>query len=178
MSSGSHIQRPNRPLQLYAAVFLVVLYVPILFLPLFSFNDSLYVRFPLQGFTLQWYAELMGREPVWNALFNSLRIGAVVSVFSTTLGIFAAKAITRYRLPGRGPLIGFIMLPLVIPLIIFGVALLVLLSRLGVQLSLYTVTAGHMVICLPFAANQQSFRQKRPWLPSLFSVGTSMVTAW
>ena len=151
MKSGSYINHPNRSLQAYAILFLVFLYIPVLSLPLFSFNDSIYVKFPLKGFTLQWYAELFNREPVWAALMNSVRVGVIVSVISTALGIFAAKAITRYRLPGRGPVVGFIMLPLVIPGIIFGVALLILLSRLGVRLSLYTVTAGHLIICLPFA---------------------------
>jgi len=151
MSSGSYIKRPNRPLQVYAAIFLVVLYVPVLFLPLFSFNDSIYVKFPLSGFTTKWYFELWDRAPVWNALENSLKVGFVVATLSTFLGIFAAKAITRYEIPGRGPLVSFIMLPLVVPLIIFGVALLVLLSQLGIPLSLYTVTVGHLIICLPFA---------------------------
>ena len=151
MRPENYIHRPNRPLQVYAVVFLIVLYAPVLFLPLFSFNDSLYVRFPMKGFTFQWYVELMQREAVWNALMNSVRVGAFVAVVSTFLGIFAAKAITRYRIPGRGPIVGFIMLPLVVPLIIFGVALLVLLSQLGVSLSLKTVAVGHLIICLPFA---------------------------
>lgn len=151
MSGESYIRRPNRPLQIYAVVFLILLYVPVMFLPLFSFNDSLYVRFPLEGFTLQWYGELFQRDAVWNALWNSVRVGVVVAVFSTTLGVFAAKAITRYRMPGKGPMVTFIMLPLVVPLIIFGVALLVLLSQLGVALSLYTVAIGHMIVCLPFS---------------------------
>ncbi len=151
MSELSYIKRPNRPLQFYAALFLIVLYVPVLFLPLFSFNDSVYVRFPLKGFTFQWYVELMDREPVWAALRNSIQVGIATSVFATGLGMFAAKAITRYRIPGKGPLVGFIMLPLVVPGIIFGVALLVLLSRMGISLSLYTVTIGHVIVCLPFA---------------------------
>ncbi|MEB8385850.1 ABC transporter permease [Rhodobacteraceae bacterium KMM 6894] len=151
MSKISYINRPNRPLQIYALVFLTFLYVPVLFLPLFSFNDSLYVRFPLEAFTTRWYVELWHREPVWAALMNSLKVGAATAVISTALGIFAAKAITRYRMPGRGPIVGFIMLPLVVPGIIFGVALLVLMSRLGVPLSLYTVAIGHMIVCLPFA---------------------------
>ncbi len=151
MSDPSYIRRPNRPLQVYAALFLIVLYVPVLFLPLFSFNDSIYVKFPLKGFTWQWYFELMQREPVWAALRNSIQVGVATSIFSTGLGIFASKAITRYRIPGKGPLVGFIMLPLVVPGIIFGVALLVLLSRMGIPLSLYTVTAGHVIVCLPFA---------------------------
>ena len=134
--TGTYIKRPNRPLQIYAVLFLIVLYVPVLFIPMFSFNDSIYVRFPLQGFTMNWYRELWTREPVWNALLNSVKVGAVVSVISTILGVVAARAITRYRMPGKAALITFIMMPLVIPGIIFGVALLVLLSRMGVPLSL------------------------------------------
>jgi spermidine/putrescine transport system permease protein len=151
MSGGSYLQQPNRPLQIYAAVFLVVLYLPVLFIPLFSLNDSIYVRFPLEGFTLQWYVELWYREPVWNAMWNSIRVGVSVAVVSTILGVIAARAITRYRIPGKGALVTFIMMPLVIPGIIFGVALLVLLSRLGIPLSLYTVTLGHLIVCLPFS---------------------------
>lgn len=148
---SSYIKRPNRALQVYAVLFLIVLYVPVLFIPLFSFNDSIYVRFPLQGFTLQWYGELWTREPVWNALWNSVKVGLVVSVISTVLGVMAARAITRTRMRGKGALVTFIMMPLVIPGIIFGVALLVLLSRMGVPLSLYSVGLGHLIICLPFA---------------------------
>jgi len=151
MKTESYIHRPNRFLQVYALIFLIALYVPVLFLPLFSFNDSLYVRFPMKGFTTQWYAEMLQRQDMWDALMNSIQVGAFVAVVSTFMGIFAAKAITRYRLPGRGPVTGFIMLPLVVPLIIFGVALLVLFSRLGVPLSLNTVAVGHLIICLPFA---------------------------
>lgn len=149
--SGTYIRRPNRPLQIYAVIFLIVLYVPVLFIPLFSLNDSLYVRFPLQGFTLQWYVELWHRPSVWNALWNSVKVGAAVSVISTILGVVTARAITRYRMPGKSAVVTFIMMPLVIPGIIFGVALLVLMSRLGVPLSLYTVSLGHLIVCMPFA---------------------------
>ena len=151
MSTGSYIRKRSRPLQVYAIIFIIVLYVPVLFIPLFSFNDSIYVRFPLEGFTLKWYVELFQRDAVWNSLMNSVRVGVAVSVISTLFGIFAAKAIARYRFPGRGPLVGFIMLPLVVPLIIFGVALLVLLSRLGIPLSLWTVGLGHLIVCMPFS---------------------------
>lgn len=151
MSEASYIERSSRWLRLYAVLFLIVLYGPILFLPLFSFNASVYVAFPLSGFTTEWYAELFELAPMWDALWNSVRVGAVVSVLSTALGIFAAKAITRYRIPGKGPMVGFMMLPLVVPGIIFGVALLIVMSRLGVPLTLWTVGIGHMIVCLPFA---------------------------
>ncbi len=151
MSEASYIRQPNRSLQAYAYLFLLVLYLPILFIPLFSFNDSIYVRFPLEGFTTNWYVQLMARDRLWDALYNSLQVGGIVSVISTALGVLAARAITRYRLPGQNALVAFIMLPLVIPGIIFGVALLVLMSRIGVPLSLFTVGVGHLIVCLPFA---------------------------
>jgi spermidine/putrescine transport system permease protein len=153
MSDTPYLQRPNRPLQIYAGLFLIVLYVPILFIPLFSFNDSIYVRFPMEGFTVDWFVQLARRDSLWAALGNSLRVGLVVSVISTALGVLAARAITRRRLPGQSAIVAFIMLPLVIPGIIFGVALLVLVSRLGVPLSLSTVTLGHLIVCLPFAVS-------------------------
>jgi spermidine/putrescine transport system permease protein len=61
-------------------------------------------------------------------------------------------AVTRYRLPGRGPVVGTIMLPLVIPSIILGVALLVILRQtLDIDLSLWCVAAGHILLCVPFS---------------------------
>jgi spermidine/putrescine transport system permease protein len=144
-------RRPNRPLAVYAVAFTLLLYFPILLIPLFSFNSGLYARFPLDGLTFAWYAELWGRGPVFAALQNSLQVGVVVAVVSTVLAVPAAKAISRYRMPGKGPITGFMMLPLVVPGLVFGVALLVVISRLGVPLSLYTVGIGHVIICLPFA---------------------------
>ena len=151
MSATAYLRRPNRVLQVYAILFLVVLYVPILLIPLFSFNDSIYVRFPLQGFTTDWFVQMWHRQTVWDAFWASVRVGVAVAILSTALGIISARAITRYRMPGQNALITFIMMPLVIPTIIFGVALLALLSRVGVPLSLYTVAMGHLIVCLPFS---------------------------
>jgi spermidine/putrescine transport system permease protein len=151
MAHARFQDRPGRLLALYALGFTLVLYGPILFIPLFSFNAGLYARFPLQELTLGWYAELWTRERVFAALRNSLQVGATVAVASTVLAVPAAKALARRRLPGRGPILGFMMLPLVVPGLIFGVALLAVASRLGVPLSLWTVGLGHLVICLPFA---------------------------
>ena len=151
MKDISYINRPNRPLHIYALFYLAFLYIPVLFLVLFSFNDSIYVKFPLEGFTTKWYADLFHNEPMFAALINSLKVGAVTSVLATVLGIFGAKAVTRYRMPGKAPALFVIMLPLVIPGIIMGVALLILITRMGIPLSLYTITLGHILISVPFA---------------------------
>ncbi len=151
MKDLSYIDKPNRPLHIYALLYLAFLYIPVLFLVLFSFNDSIFIAFPLTSFTTQWYVELVDNEPMLAALMNSLKVGGVTSVLATVLGIFGAKAVTRYRMPGKAPAVFVIMLPLVIPGIILGVALLILLSRIGIPLSLYTITLGHILISVPFA---------------------------
>ncbi|MFY9237871.1 MAG: ABC transporter permease, partial [Roseovarius sp.] len=126
-------------------------YIPVLFLPMFSFNDSIYTAFPLQGFTLQWYQEMANNSAMLKALQNSIKLGVVVAIISTILGTMAAKAFTSYRIGYATPLKGFIAVPLVIPLIILGISLLVVFSRMGVPLSLFTIGVSHIVICVPFS---------------------------
>ena len=138
-------------LGVYAVAYLVFLYLPVAVLPVFSFNDSQYVTFPLKGFTLKWYHQLADSYGLLNALWNSVRVAVSVSILSTALGIFAAKAVTRYRMRGRGGLIGFIMVPLVIPEIILGISLLMTFSLGGVKLSLITIGIGHLLLCVPFS---------------------------
>ena len=135
----------------YAVAYLVFLYLPVAVLPIFSFNDSQYVTFPLKGFTLKWYWALADNQGLLNGFWNSVKVAVSVSILSTVLGVFAAKAVTRYRMRGRGGLIGFIMVPLVIPEIILGISLLITFSLGGVGLSLVTVGIGHLLLCVPFS---------------------------
>ncbi len=138
-------------LGLYAATYLTFIYLPVLLLPVFSFNDAIYVAFPIKGFTLKWWEEMVAHEGMLQSLRNSLKVGVAVSIISTVFGVLAAKAFTRYRMPGSRALTGFFSIPLVIPLIILGIALLTVLTTVGVSLSLYTIMLGHVVICVPFA---------------------------
>jgi len=138
-------------LGVYTVLYLAFLYIPVLFLPLFSFNDSIYIAFPLKGLTFKWYEAMLESGPLLNALQNSIELGISVSVISTIFGTLAAKAFTRYRIPGAKPLTAFISIPLVIPLIIMGISLLVVLKSVDVSLSLFTIGLGHVVICVPFS---------------------------
>jgi spermidine/putrescine transport system permease protein len=135
----------------YAIGFLIFLYAPILLLPVFAFNDGAIVAFPLAGFTTKWFSQLLVEPALHTALKNSLIIAVSASVISTCLGIFAARASTRYQFPAKGGIMGMIMLPLVLPEIILAIALLVVLLGLGVPLSIFTVILGHVLICTPFA---------------------------
>jgi spermidine/putrescine transport system permease protein len=106
----------------------------------------------LKGFTVRAFEAMAGDIFLQAALWNSLRIAGIVSLVATILGLMAAIALTRYRLPGGRPLLAAIMVPLVIPSIILGIALLVILRKgLDAELSLWTIGAGHVLICIPFA---------------------------
>lgn len=138
-------------LRAYAIGYLIFLYAPILLLPVFAFNDSKIIAFPLSGMTTIWFSEMWNDSQMWIALRHSLIIAGSTSVLATTLGIFAARASTRYSFPGKGPALGLIMLPLVLPEMIVAMSLLVVLLALGVPLSILTVILGHSLICTPFA---------------------------
>lgn len=138
-------------LALYAVLYVAFLYLPILLLPIFSVNDSASPRFPLTGFTLKWYDELLRNPTMLDAARNSLFVGLAAAILATLLGICAARAMTRYRFRGQRPMNGVIMAPLVLPEIIVAVALLLVLLRLGLELSLLTVVLGHVLICVPYA---------------------------
>lgn len=138
-------------LPLYAVFFILFLYGPMLLMPLFSLNDANFATFPLKGFTLRHYAGMGANTSMMTALKNSLMVGIAVSVVATALALPAALALTRYKIPGGGAILSFMMLPLVIPSIVLAVGLLVVILRiLGIPLSLWTVAAGHLMLCIPF----------------------------
>ena len=141
----------NRSLSAYAFAYLAFLYVPVLVLPVFSFNNSEFIAFPLSGFTTRWYAGLAADTAMHHALGNSLKVGLTTALLSTLLGLTAAKAVTRYRLRGAGPALAFISLPLFIPDIVLGISLLLLLGAAELPLSLAAVVMGHLLVCVPFA---------------------------
>ncbi len=137
--------------RLYSWSYLAFLYLPVLILPLFSFNDSYYISFPLKAFTTRWYAELGDDPSIIAALFTSLHIAAASALLSTALGALAARTLTRHRLPGQKSILAAIMLPIVVPELILGVSLLLVLNQAGVGLGRWAVVIGHTLICFPFA---------------------------
>ncbi len=138
------------PGSIYYWLLVIFLYLPILLLVIFSFNDSESLRFPLSGFTLQWYRTLLNTNELLDATQNSLIVGLFSSIAATVIGTMAAIAIMRFNFPGRGFFLAVSSLPLVIPSVVIGVALLILYRQLfDVELSLWTVGLGHMVINIP-----------------------------
>ena len=139
------------PITIFAFAYLIFLYAPMLVLPLFSFADQKIFRFPIETFSTRWYESLADKPEMIAALWNSVMVGLIASISATILGLLAAKAITRYAMPGKGIAMGLISLPLFIPEVLLGLALLIIINLAGLPLSLMTIAAGHVMLCTPFA---------------------------
>ncbi len=136
---------------IYVCCYLLFLYIPSLMLPIFSFNDSAQMALPLSGFTFEWYQQIPHRPGLLAALVNSLQLAIPVAFISTTLATIAARAFSRYVLPGRSIALGFILLPMVMPGIILAMGLLVMTLTIGIKLSLWTIGIAHVVTTVPFS---------------------------
>ena len=132
----------SRPLKLFAYTYLVFLYAPVLLLPVFAFNNSTTIAFPLQGFTLNWFNTLAEQTSLHNSLENSLLVAISTAVLSTCLAVLASRASARSCRAAS---------PSSWRAIIIGGSLLVGLIQLGLPLSLWTVILGHTLICMPFS---------------------------
>lgn len=127
------------------------LYLPIVVLVVISFNDSPILSLPFKGVTLDWYALAFRDAAIRLALVNSLQVATTATIIATTLGLFAAFAVYRYQFLGRNAFRVALNLPILLPGIVTGVAMLAYLSDLGWELSLSTVIIGHAVFGIPVA---------------------------
>ena len=127
------------------------LYFPIVSLIAFSFNDSKR-NITWQGFTLRYYEKAYNNVQLHEAFVNSLTIASISTVTSTLLGAMLGLSLYRFRFRGKGPFEGMVHLPIVIPEICLGVAMLAFFARLDIPLGLTTVTVSHIAFSIPFVA--------------------------
>jgi spermidine/putrescine transport system permease protein len=140
----------RRVLRLVFGLVVVFLYAPIAILLIFSFNNSVLPTFPLSGFTFTWYRQFLSDPELHSALATSAIVAVVSSLGAVMLGTLASVALTRRRFRGKTIVSAFLLSPLVIPYVVFGISLLLLFHTLNVPRSILTVAVGHIVISLPY----------------------------
>lgn len=145
------MRRPPWWLAGFTGLALFLLHVPVLILIASSFNRS---RFAMEweGFTLEWYARLLDRGDILEALRASLVVAAASTALATVFGTLIALALARHVFPGRRLYQGLLYLPIVTPEIVFGISLLVLFAAAGVGLGLGTITIAHVAFNISFVA--------------------------
>lgn len=121
---------------------LAFLYAPIVVMVLFSFNASPVLGLPFTGLTLDWYREFLANDDVVESIWNGALVAAGAVVLSVAFGLPAAIALDRFEFPGKGLFRRIVLLPIVLPGVITGVALLNFYVLMSIPLSLWTIVLG------------------------------------
>lgn len=178
------------------------LYLPIVALVVFSFNDSP-IPNAWRGFTLKWYQQLAGDREMIAGFWLSLKIAFLTACGSVVLGTLAAFSLVKYRrFPGRTAFSGMVNAPLVMPEVVVGLSLLLMLVSVQRVLGypergLMTIWLGHLLLGMAYATVviQARLRDLQPqleeaamdlgarppqvfWLVTLPLIAQSLVSAW
>jgi spermidine/putrescine transport system permease protein len=145
------VKRRGRALSLYTWLVYVFLYAPIAILVLFSFNSARQTAV-WEGWTLEWYRSLAKNDLILASVRNSLIVGLVSTAIATVLGTLVALALGRHAFRGEGFTRSLLYLPVIIPEIVLGAALVTFFGVLAFHLSLWTVVIAHVVFCLSYVA--------------------------
>lgn len=135
----------------YVVAVYVFIFLPVLVLVLFSFQDGAISVPPLRGLSLRWYEALFADGRMMAALRNSVLVGMISASICTVLGFLAAYALARYRPRGATALRAFLIAPLGVSYLVIALGLSLGFGELGIGRSLATLTIGHVVINLPLA---------------------------
>ena len=138
-------------LGLYAAFAYAFIFLPVVVLVLFSFQESRLPIPPFDGPSLRWYAAILSDSRLMTALGNSLMVALVSSAVACGLAFLAAWGLSRRLLPASAAIRALITLPLTVSYLIIGLGLLASFNALGIPRSLVTIGIGHVVINLPLA---------------------------
>jgi spermidine/putrescine transport system permease protein len=141
----------RRLLAAHSALVYLFLYAPIAILIVFSFNAARQTA-RWEGFTVRWYARLMENELILASLKNSLIVAGATTVVATIIGTLAALALARYSFRGKGVTRAALFLPIIIPEIVLGAALVTFFGAIQMRLSIWTVIISHIAFSISYVA--------------------------
>lgn len=145
----------------FSVLVMTFLYLPVLILIIFSFNDDRSLTLPLTGFTLRWYVTLFSNQDLLDAIYNSFYVAFIATSVTLVIGVPAAIALDRLEFPGKTVFRRLVLLPIALPGVITGVSMLNLFKLMGMNLSLETVILGHATGLVSIVVTQVFARLQR-----------------
>lgn len=133
----------------YAVLIFAFLYIPVIVMIVYSFNDSRN-NIVWQGFTTAYYEKLFRDDDLWNIFGTTLLIAVVSTALATVIGTLGAVGLKNARFRGKGLIMYSLYFPIVIPEIVLAVATLLLFDRAGVKLSIVTMILGNTTLLMPY----------------------------
>jgi putative spermidine/putrescine transport system permease protein len=149
-------------LRIGTGIALAFIYIPLIVIAIYAFNQSRSQAWPIDGFTLEWFDRAIHNPGVREAFWTSIKAGLGATAIALVLGTLASLAVSRYRFFGRDTISFLIVLPIALPGIVTGMALNATFTQvLGVDLSLFTVIVGHATFCIVVVFNNVAARLRR-----------------
>ena len=175
MRSRRDWNRASPGQKLAAAAGLLFLHAPVWVIVLYAFTteDRTY-QFPPPGLTLHWFEVAFAREDIWAAMRLSLVVALVATAFAIVLGTLAAFALAKRQFAGKDSITLLFVLPIALPGILTGLALLVGIRKLGLEPGFWTIVAGHATFCLVIVYNNVVARLRRlptSWVEASMDLG-------
>ena len=134
---------------LYLALVMLVTYLPLLIVVVFSFNDSK-LTVGWKGFTLRWYEELFRDAALMEALGNSILLGVLSCLFAAVIGTLGAIGMARVHFKTKGMMEYLSTIPMIVPEIILAMAFMAFFSTLGLPFGMITLVIAHTAFCIPY----------------------------
>jgi putative spermidine/putrescine transport system permease protein len=175
MRSSYDWNRASLGQRLAAFAGLAFLHLPVWVIVLYAFTteDRTY-QFPPPGLTLRWFAVAFAREDMWAALRLSLSVASVATAMALLMGTLAAFALARSRFRGREAVTLLFVLPIALPGIITGIALLSAFKLADIQPGFWTIVTGHATFCIVIVHNNVIARLRRlpqSWIEASMDLG-------
>lgn len=133
----------------YLALVLILIYLPIVLVILYSFNESK-ISSVWSGFSLKWYEELFSDKALFEALWNSIVLGLASSCAAAVIGTLGAVGFTRVKARTKGAMEYLSMLPMMTPEIILAMVFMAFFSLLGLPFGMTTLIIAHTAFCIPY----------------------------
>jgi putative spermidine/putrescine transport system permease protein len=154
---------------------LAFMHFPVLIILIYAFTteDRTYT-FPPPGLTLRWFEVAFARDDIWEALRLSLLVASAATAAALVLGALAAFALARSRFPGKQTITLLFALPIALPGIITGIALLSAIKLAGFDPGFWTIVAGHTTFCIVIVHNNVIARLRRipqSWVEASMDLG-------
>ncbi|MCD8216514.1 MAG: ABC transporter permease [Clostridiales bacterium] len=144
-----------------AVLVLIFLYLPIIIVVLYAFNADTVNSFPMSGFSLKWFQVMAQNDDLMRALVHSLQVAVVSTGLACLLGVPGAYAMYRHDFPGKEVLNRIVMLPLILPGILTGIAMLTFFKALGISQGMPAVVLGHSTFLIATVLPQVYARLRR-----------------
>ena len=148
-------------LRVATAVVLLFVYMPLVVIVLYAFNESRVQSWPIVNYSLQWFARAAADGTVRQAFVNSILAASGATAIALVLGSMAAFAVQRFAFFGRETVTFLVVLPIALPGVVTGVALSTTFSTLGIDFGLLTIIVGHATFCVVIAYNNVLARLRR-----------------